>query len=794
MKTLSILLQLLLFSVYLNAQKANQGLAFMNKHSATKATFEENKGQVWSMQGASAGNVQYHLKQEGIDIFLLETGIAYQFSKTHYPEGYQHDQRLLSLEELKEQELLEEQIRIETYRMDMSLINANPKAEIIAEGVSEDYVNYYNRNSLAVQSFQKLTYQEIYPGIDWVIYTTANGLKYDFVVAPGADPSLIQMKFKHHEAIAINEDGSLTLTNAMGTITEKAPISFQEDKEVITAFALDNDVIRFQLEDYDASEVLRIDPSLLWASYYGGNNNETGYSCTTDASGNVYMVGWAESSSNIALGGHQNTYGTFRDAYIVKFNSVGVRQWASYYGGTATEYGHSCSVDANGNVYMVGWTKSSSNIASGVHQDTLGGVGNFDAYIVKFNSAGVRQWASYYGGAGTEYGNACVVDGSGNVYMSGYTNSATHIGFGGHQNSFGGGNNFDAFIVKFNSVGIRQWGSYYGNSNEDRGLGCAVDGGGNVYMVGVTESTSSIASGGYQNTIGGARDAYIVKFSSAGVRQWASYYGSNDGEIGFSCAVDGSGDVYMSGWTESTFNIATSGHQYIYGTNGDAYIVKFNSAGVRQWASYYGGVGADYGFSCAVDPNKNVYMMGETTSTTDITFGGHQNTYGGAKDAYIVKFNSAGVRQWASYYGGSNTEYGVACAVDVVGNLYLVGTTYSSNNISLGGHQNSLLGTIDAYIAKFDNPTPTNIVEVNPFFEGVSISPNPTVEHLNINLGELESVSIRVYGVGGELVYEQKNITGTNPQIELKGPVGVYIVELNADGKQEYFKVVKNSK
>jgi hypothetical protein len=154
------------------------------------------------------------------------------------------------------------------------------------------------------------------------------------------------------------------------------------------------------------------------------------------------------------------------DAFLVKYNSSGVRLWGTYCGGINDEYGYSCSADYLGNVYLAGETRSSSNIASGGHQNTYGGLR--DAFLVKFNSTGVRQWGTYYGGPNIDLGFICSVDAANNVYLSGETQSTVSIAFGGYQNTFGGGTN-DDFLVKFNSSGVRQWGTYYGGAGMDRG-------------------------------------------------------------------------------------------------------------------------------------------------------------------------------------------------------------------------------------------------------------------------------------------------------------------------------------
>src|SRR5690606_28994448 len=131
---------------------------------------------------------------------------------------------------------LSEQIRTETYRMDVRLVGANPNPKISAEGKSKDYIQYYNHNVLDVHGYQKVTYHNVYPNIDWVVYKDGENLKYDFVVHPGGNPALIKLQTKWVENTTLNKDGSLTLSNRMGEITEKAPVSFQGEREIKTAF------------------------------------------------------------------------------------------------------------------------------------------------------------------------------------------------------------------------------------------------------------------------------------------------------------------------------------------------------------------------------------------------------------------------------------------------------------------------------------------------------------------------------------------------------------------------------
>ncbi len=392
----------------------------------------------------------------------------------------------------------------------------------------------------------------------------------------------------------------------------------------------------------------------LWSTYYGGATLDVGSACAIDNAGNVYMSGYTDSNTGIAtIGAHQPNLNGNVDAFLVKFTTNGARIWATYYGGTLNNYGYFCATDVTGNVFLSGNTSSTSgtDIATPAsHQPTHGG-STWDGFIVKFNSFGVRQWGTYYGGFANEYAYNCATDASGNVYFVGrtYTNTGNSIAtVGCHQVTHGG--NQDAFIVKFNSAGVRQWGTYYGGFNDEYGYGVAVDSFGNVYLSGSSDSvggTIIATSGSAQpNNGGGFADAFIVKFNSAGVRLWGTYYGDGAFEEGLSCAIDGSNNVYLAGQTGSSTGtvIATPGaHQAVFGGgNYDAYLVKFNANGTRQWGTYYGEIGDDYALVCAVDNSYNIYIGGRTSTNTGNNIaspGAHQVVYGGGNyDGFLAKF------------------------------------------------------------------------------------------------------------------------------------------------------------
>lgn len=328
----------------------------------------------------------------------------------------------------------------------------------------------------------------------------------------------------------------------------------------------------------------------------------------------------------------------------------------------------------------------------------------------------IRYWGTYYGGTGNDFAYGNTVDNNGDVYICGYTQSTGNIATtGSHQLIYAGGTN-DAFIAKFNSNGIRLWGTYYGGLTLDVATAITFDSSNNLYVCGYTDSNAGITTpGAHQTTLNGNVDAFLVKFNSNGVRQWGTYYNGVMNAYGQGVTVDNAGNVILCGYTSSAGGtaIATSGaHQSVYGGGAwDAFVAKFSPTGVRLWGTYYGDFGAEYSFGCDADNSGNIYIVGNSTSNTGTNIASatsHQPTFGGgSKDAYLVKFNSSGVRQWATYYGGFNEETGSGCNVDATGSIYISGSTDTGGGIlvcSPGTHQTTFGGGFaDAYLAKFNS-------------------------------------------------------------------------------------------
>jgi len=318
----------------------------------------------------------------------------------------------------------------------------------------------------------------------------------------------------------------------------------------------------------------------LWATYYGGPGDDRANSIAGDLSGNLVIAGWTTSSANVTTTVYDNTYAGGNswggDVLIAKFDSNGQRLWATYYGDTGDDLGLQIDVDNVDNVIVSGWTSSTTNFSStGTYQPVYGG-DTADAFLLKFSPNGNRIWATYYGGAGNDYGDALIIDNSNEIYLAGPTNSSNSLtSTGAHQVTVGG--NYDGFLSKFTANGQRIWGTYYGGTGDDNIYGLAIDGAQNVYISGTTSSVNNISTlNAHQTAKSAGEDAYIAKFSGSGSRSWGTYFGGNSQDQGYGLVTTYDGFIYSAGLTRSTFNISTTGADQ--GNNGglqDGYLAKF---------------------------------------------------------------------------------------------------------------------------------------------------------------------------------------------------------------------------
>ena len=452
-----------------------------NLHTAS-LLFIENNGQVADNEGKLHPEILFTAKAAGAQVYVTGNSLHYVFTKVERGESKIEGKHPSEHDSIKS---------VSTHRFTLELVGANPKPDLVKQGQNPYYENYYLGhcpNGVVAHSYEKFTLKGVYPGVDWVIYSNGQGLKYDFVLAKGSDASKIRLKVKDAQS-SLNADGDLVMNTSLGKVEQDKPVSFQNGRKLGTSFtALGNQTSGFEVTNANANQPLTIDPSVAWATYYGGSSEDQGWSCASDASGNVYLAGATNSTDFPISGAFQSTYGGgYFSAFLVKFTDNGSRLWSTYYGGSGGDFGYSCATDVSSNVYLAGITTSTNFPISGAFQSIY--AGNIDPFLVKLTSTGNRIWATYYGGSSVEYCNSCVTDGLGNVYIAGNTSSSDFAVSSAFQGILSSGGS-DAYLVKFNSNGNCLWATYYGGNSSEEGLSCRTDIFGDVYLAGKTRSTN----------------------------------------------------------------------------------------------------------------------------------------------------------------------------------------------------------------------------------------------------------------------------------------------------------------
>jgi len=663
-----------------------------------------------NMQGKAQPDLLFKVETKGLDIYVTTKGLSYVFSKkTNLSKGHQP---------LNPKKFTPDSTLIKYCRADMNLVGANIQAENISkEGESEDKTDYYlggicPDGVLNVHSYKSITIKNIYKGVDWVLVAGQKGLKYNFIVHAGAKPSDIKLCYQWANKPVLQHDGSLKTTAPMGSITEGAPVSYCGQAEIKTSYQLHDNEISFSLGNYDNTQTLTIDPTLVWASLTGGSQNGINYPSSSICcdSNNIWVCGTAGIVNFPAFNPGGGAY--FQDsiisktqaALIMKFTKNGVLQWSTYYGGDwATD---ACSISSdNKSVWITGSTTCNDlptlNPGGGAYfQSAIGNSRVQNAFILQFSTAGVRKWATYYGGIFTDEGESIKSDGI-HVWITGSTSSNNFPtydpGGGAYYQPPGTNIKSQIFILEFNTVGVLDWGTCYSGSSNDYGTSISSDGT-NIWVTGLTSSSDLplLNPGGgsyYQNTLNGGTDnAFILQFNTNGARKWATYYGGNSLDEG-NCVYSDGTNVWLTGTTSSsnfpTFNPGNGAYfQTYYNAYLSSFILQFTTAGVRKWATFYSGtfkpgLGGDEGLSIFSD-KKNVWVTGGTASTSFPTLPANDSTsyYRGANagylDAFILGFTNTGVCKWATYYGGDTTDFGSGICSDGV-SVWVCGYTASKN-------------------------------------------------------------------------------------------------------------------
>jgi hypothetical protein len=694
----SVLAFLLVLSFGAQAGPAMTGVQATPKKNLL---FIENRGQV---ANKSDNGIDFMLKAPEVKIYIGGGRIHYKWNHDSYDDN-SGSQAPASKKGYKR----------ETYQMDVVLLGANKNAQVIKEEQQAYFENYYLPQcplGVMVHSYTKVTYKEIYPHIDWVLYSRNNELKYDFVVRPGGNPADIKLRYEGATELSM-KNGAVTATTPLGSVTEKKPYSYdaKTKKEIASSFSLKNNTLGFSIARQEGTLV--IDPSLAWGTYYGESGEDDEASClATDNFGNVYMAGRTRSDDEIATPGWETMKEGLYDAYIVKFTTDGQRLWGTYYGGIGEESCEDIINDPQGALYICGTTTSPFGMETpGTQQQQLGGTPAYtDAYLAKFDYNGQRIWGTYYGGSHNDVPRKLCLNIFNTVCIAGRTESPDSISTPFvFQPVHGGG--MDAFVALFNgSNGKRQWGTYFGKYFPEEAYSIAANRAGHVYITGYTlEPTDTISTKKIVTPDAYKKDSsetIFVKFDYDGLLLYATVMDTFSGG-GTALCVDGDDNVYL-----------LAGALYK--------IDVFNSV---LW--YKPAVG--YDIKMVMAPEEKIYTL---------------NDIAGSVSRYTIQ----GVKEWTMKYGGSNLDKLQGFTTDKQGKLYISGYTNSPDSIATpGSFKDTWTGNFlsyDAFLAKFHD---TTVFIVPPFTDTLICPPDSFVVNYDVQVtfGATNTFSVQLSDAAG---------------------------------------------
>ena len=611
----------------------------------------------------------------------------------------------------------------------MRLLHGNDNPAISGLDQLPTVSNFYLGNDpskfrTGVPHFARVKYEQVYPGIDVVYYGQQNELEYDFIVAPGANPNLIQMEFAGATKLRLDKNGDLVIRTQAGEIRHHKPVLYQtvnnERQLVDGQFVIKGRQVSFAVGAYDQTKELVIDPTLTYSTYVGGyEGDEKAYSvavptgctgaCESYFTGEVASQSFPDTNIGSSAGG--------KDVFVAKMNTAGTFvAFFTFIGGAGDEYGRGIKTDASGNSYVVGIMGSNYGVPGGVtgYQTADPAANNEDAFVAKLGPTGGLLNFTYLGGIGYDQANGIVLDGT-NVCVTGQTYSSNFPTAAAYDATYNGGH--DVFVSKLsNNLGTLMYSTYIGGSNMDYGNGIDVYNG-IMFVVGNTQSTNfPTTTTGFDRTLTGLApvDAFVARIDPAAGASgllYSTYLGGNGREYGYGIAVNqNNGQFYITGRSSSAgasttgytgtsngFPVTSSAIQSAQAGMGDVFLTRFNANGGIVYSTLLGGGDYDCAYGIEVR-GTTAYIVGETDSSSagvpfPTTGDRFQDDQPGT-DAFIARIdtNVAGALGlvFSTYFGGGDPSYydiqtDSARAIALAGvQAYVVGFTNSASTVSGG--------------------------------------------------------------------------------------------------------------
>ncbi|MCX6583196.1 MAG: SBBP repeat-containing protein [Candidatus Aminicenantes bacterium] len=603
-------------------------------------------------------------------------------------------------------------------------LGANPNPGIIPVELTPHQVNYYQGNNPAqwrtgIQTSKAVLYKGIYPGIDLKIYGKENQVEYDWIIKPGGHPGDICFQYRDAKATHLDNNGNLVIKTALGELVHQKPISYQlvkgEKRNIQSRFkCIKKNTYTFTVSDYNRAYELVIDPvvTLEYSTYLGGSSDEYYASGAVDNTGHIYMTGYTHSVDFPTRNAYQSSKLNGYDAFLTKFTADGSGLvFSTYVGGNNDDKGTRIVVSSTGDIYISGYTNSTNFPAV----NPL--AGDYDTFCCRFDADGNFLGGRLVGGSGTDLNNAIAINKSNHVYLTGWTSSLNYPLKNPYQNILQG-NHHDIYICKFDpGLTEIEYSTYLGGKGGDSGgAELVVDDFDYIYLQGVTSSSNLPLKNAWQKTYaGGLYDTYLCKIKPDGSDLvFSTYLGGSGTDYGHGIAVDENGGIIVGGDTHSSDFPVKSPYQGTKRGNPDSYVSKFSPDGSELiYSTLLGGSNSNcYGFMTA-DRAGYVYISGSTNSPDFPTVNPYQSSLAGGLDAFLSILDKDGSKLlYSTYFGGTGADHIANIFLDLNGNIYVAGATYSSNFPVKKPYQNAFKGIIDGFLFRFSFTPDSKVLTV----------------------------------------------------------------------------------
>jgi hypothetical protein len=550
----------------------------------------------------------------------------------------------------------------------LQFVGANPHAPMEGADRVPGDANYLQGNDPAawrthVTRYGLVVYRELWPGIDLHVREQSGVLKYEFHVQPGAMPSDIRLAYAGATGLSLDGSGALRLDTAAGILSDAAPVAYQEAAgvrvPVPSGYALaagPDNRFGFALSDtYDRTRELIIDPGIQYTTFLGGSSDDIGAGIVVDGSGNAYIGGTTQSPNfPTTVGAFKRTgaANNFAEAFVTKLNASGTALiYSTFIGGSDMEFGRRIAIDASGNAYITGQTKSSNfPVTANAFDRTLNippncprcATDNTDGFVTKLNATGsALVYSTYLGGTEYDSPRGIAVDAGGNAYVIGETLSADFpTTAGAFRRTYSG--NYDMFVTKLNAAGSAlAYSTFIGGTQVDNGERVAVDAGGNAYVMGFSSSLDfPTTAGAFDRTNNGGFDVTLTKVNPSGSGLvYSTYLGGQDTDTGGGLVVNDAGEAYVSGGTASLNYPTTAGALGTPPDGSDVFVTRINAAGsALVYSAVFGGTASEGANGIDLDAAGNAWITGITTSANyPTTTNAADRSLNGGADVFITE-------------------------------------------------------------------------------------------------------------------------------------------------------------